>query len=65
MLGLLRRTGIGRPLSIFLLSPEADALQKKWRDLLPEATVTSLPGLPEGTEPLADCLSSLADVGIR
>jgi SIR2-like domain len=59
VLRLLKKAGIGRPLSIFLLSPEADVLQKRWTGLLPEASIMCLPGLPEGIEPLAHRLPSL------
>src|ERR1700738_1907636 len=59
VLRLLKKAGIGRPLSIFLLSPEADVLQKRWTGLLPEASIMCLQGLPEGIEPLAHRLPSL------
>jgi hypothetical protein len=59
VLGLLKTAGIGRPLTVFLLSPEADALQKRWTGLLPEASVICLPGLPDGIQPLAHRLVSL------
>lgn len=59
VLRLLKTGGTGRPLTIFLLSPEADALQKRWTSLLPEASITCLPGLPEGIEPLAQHLASM------
>jgi SIR2-like domain len=51
VLRLLKTGGTGRPLTIFLLSPKADALQKRWTGLLPEASIICLPGLPEGIEP--------------
>jgi hypothetical protein len=59
VLGLLKTAGIGRPLTVFLLSPEADALQKRRTGLLPEASVICLPGLPDGIQPLAHRLVSL------
>lgn len=59
VLQLLKTAGTGRPLTIFLLSPEADVLQRRWTGLLPEASTICLPGLPEGIEPLIYCLASL------
>jgi hypothetical protein len=59
VLQLLKTAGTGRPLTVFLLSPEADALQKRWTGLLPEASTVCLPGLPAGIEPLVHCLASL------
>jgi hypothetical protein len=56
--------GAGRSLTIFLLSPEADFLKSRWTGLLPEASVICLPGLPEGIEPLANCLASLLKVRV-
>jgi hypothetical protein len=60
VLRLLKTAGNGRRLTIFLLSPEADALQKRWASLVPEAGIVCLPGLPEGIESLAHHLLSLS-----
>jgi hypothetical protein len=59
VLELLRRGGTGRSLAVFLMSPESDALRRRWTDLLPQASITCLPGLPDGIGPLADHLASL------
>ncbi len=59
VLRLLKTAGAGRPITIFLLNPEADVLQKRWIGLLPEANIICLPGLPEGIEPLAHRFASL------
>jgi len=59
VLRMLKTAGIGRPLTIFLLSPDADVLRKTWTGLIPRASVICLPGLPEGIEPLALGLASL------
>lgn len=55
---LLGRSGAGRPLTIFLLSPEADVLKDKWTKLLPLCTVIPMLGLPEGTAGLKRWLGS-------
>jgi hypothetical protein len=62
---LLRASGFARPLTVFLLSPEADALQRRWIELLPEARIACLPGLPQGIEPLARGLAALSGQGVR
>jgi hypothetical protein len=59
VLGLLERGGTGRSIAVFLMSPESDALRRRWTDLLPQVSVTCLPGLPDGIGPLADHLASL------
>jgi hypothetical protein len=59
VLRLLEKAGARRSLNIFLMSPEADALRPRWATLLPDATVTAVPGLPEGTEPLGRYLALL------
>ena len=59
VLDLLKTGGSGRPVTILLLSPEADALRGRWISLLPQANIVCLPGLPEGVEPLARQLASL------
>jgi hypothetical protein len=55
---LLKEAGIGRSLTVFLLSPEADALEKRWIGLLPEANIICLAALPEGIKPLVRYLAS-------
>jgi SIR2-like domain len=57
---LLQTAGSGRPLTIFLLSPEASVLQKKYSGILPEASVICLPGLPEGISQLSAALDRMA-----
>jgi hypothetical protein len=59
VLKLLKAGGMYRPVTIILLSPEADALMKKCVDLLPTASIICLPGLPEGIEPLGRHLYAL------
>jgi hypothetical protein len=57
VLRLLKAAGNGRRLTIFLLSPEADVLQKKCASLAPDAVIVCLPGLPEGIALLTHHLS--------
>lgn len=59
VLRLLKTAGIGRPLTIFLLSPDANALQERWANLLPQANIICLSGLLEGIEPLARHINAL------
>jgi SIR2-like domain len=49
---LLRRGGNGRPIKLLLLSPESTSLVSRWREIVPNANIVPLPGLPEGIEPL-------------
>lgn len=53
---LLCRSGRGRSLKVLVLSPEADLVGDRLSAILPLATVTCLPGLPEATRELAERL---------
>jgi SIR2-like domain len=59
VLRLLRDGGTGRSLAVILLSPDSDLLRTRWRDIVPEANIIPLPGLPEGIQALADNLAAL------
>ena len=61
VLELLQKAGAGRPLTVFILSPEADQLQTRWTSLLPQCKAIPLPKLPEGLEFLADRLTLALD----
>jgi hypothetical protein len=53
---LLRDAARGRPITIFLLSPESDALRMRYSEVAPNAVIVCLPGLPIGIAQLATCL---------
>ena len=63
ILQLLERSGTGRPLTVLVVSPEADAIKEKLMKLLPLCTAIPLPGLPDGVEGLDQWLRSVA-VGV-
>jgi hypothetical protein len=53
---LLADGGIGRPLTVLLLSPD---LRTGWKEIVPGTNIIPLPGLPEGIPALADHLAAL------
>jgi hypothetical protein len=56
---LLRNAGKGRSLLMFLLSPESEILRIKYAEVVPEAQIVCLSGLPAGTAELMTGLKSL------
>jgi hypothetical protein len=59
VLRLLRESGVGRPLSILLSSPDSHSCVSHWKKVVPDANVIPLPGLPSGIEAIAHCLAAL------
>lgn len=49
---LLRRAGAGNCTTVYILDPFSDRLAERWQDVAPNAQVTPLSGLPEGTDEL-------------
>lgn len=47
---LLKAASAGRPLTIFLLSPESGILQARWKSLAPAAKIIPISGLPGGMD---------------
>jgi hypothetical protein len=56
VLELLRRSGTGHPLTVFILDPQSNKLQDRWMDLLPHCKAVPLGRLPDGVEGLARLL---------
>jgi len=59
VLRLLRDGGTDRPLTVLLSSPDSDFLLARWKDIVPEANMIPLPGLPAGIQGLADHLDAV------
>jgi hypothetical protein len=55
---LLRHGGESRTVKLFLMDPQSVALTGRWKEILPDANIIALPGLPAGVEPLADYLAA-------
>ena len=55
---LLAAGSVGRRLTVLLLSPNSDALRSMWQNIAPTAEIVALPGLPAGTQVLANWLAA-------